>query len=439
MTLNGTLTDVAGLAVGHFTDSTAATGCTVILCGQEGATAGVDVRGSAPGTRETDLLAPVNLIERIHAVLLTGGSAFGLDACGGVMHWLEERHLGCEIGACRVPLVCAAVLFDLAVGRADVRPDARSGYAACEAASTAAVPRGSVGAGTGATVGKLMGMAYATKGGTGTASIRLGDGIVIGALAAVNAGGNIVDQGGRIVAGVRNPAGGFVDGTGWLAEHGVYRSARGDPSTASGGNTTLAVVATDADLTKVGITKVAQMAHDGLARVVDPVHTMHDGDTVFALATGKAGRAADVSVIGALAARAPGCRRSRRRALGHRAGRRAGGRGTGRRGRRQRGSARAGVDRFASCRANLGERQHYDERDVGHDDHCAGAAAEATAGIRQREGDQCKTEVPGRHGQGASAEQGRARNGHRQKQTGDDVQGVAVQSLDQGGRRPVAR
>ena len=220
MALNGTLTDVAGLEVGHFTDLEGATGCTVVLCGEDGAAAGVDVRGSAPGTRETDLLAPVNLIERIHAVVLTGGSAFGLDAAGGVMRWLEERRLGCAIGACRVPLVCAAVLFDLAIGRADVRPTAAAGYAACDAASAAAVPRGSVGAGTGATVGKLMGMEYATKGGVGSASVRLGSGVVVAALAAVNAGGNVVDTGGRIVAGVRDPAGGFVNGTAWLAEHG---------------------------------------------------------------------------------------------------------------------------------------------------------------------------------------------------------------------------
>jgi L-aminopeptidase/D-esterase-like protein len=321
MNLSGTLTDVAGLTVGHYTDAEAATGCTVVLCGEEGAVAGVDVRGAAPGTRETDLLSPVNLIERVHAVLLTGGSAFGLDAAGGVMSWLEERHLGCEIGACRVPLVCAAVLFDLAVGRADVRPDAAAGHAACEVASTAAVQRGSVGAGTGATVGKLQGMARATKGGLGSASTRLGDGVVVAALVALNAGGNILAPDGRIVAGVRDPSGGFVDGTAWLAENGLYERARrrgvprsgggtapGDDESPSelpavGGNTTLAVVATDAVLTKTGVTKVAQMAHDGLARAIDPVHTMYDGDTVFALATGEAGRIADVSVVGAVAAR----------------------------------------------------------------------------------------------------------------------------------------
>ncbi len=301
--MNGTLTDVAGLSVGHWTDADAATGCTVVLCGTEGAVAGVDVRGSAPGTRETDLLAPINLIERIHAVVLTGGSAFGLDAAGGVMRWLDERDLGCEIGACRVPLVCAAVLFDLALGSATVRPGAEAGYAACEAASAAPVPRGSVGAGTGASVGKLLGMARATKSGLGSASRRIAGGAVVAALVAVNAGGGVVDPAtGEIVAGVRDGEGGFVDGTAWLQEHGLSGDD-GAPRVQAGGNTTLAVVATDAVLTKAGATKVAQMAHDGLARAIDPVHTMYDGDTVFALATGTTGEAADVSVVGAVAAR----------------------------------------------------------------------------------------------------------------------------------------
>ena len=299
--MNGTLTDVAGLSVGHWTDAAAATGCTVVLCEGDGAVAGVDVRGSAPGTRETDLLAPVNLVERVHAVLLTGGSAFGLDAAGGVMRWLEQHELGCEIGACRVPIVSAAVLFDLAIGRGDVRPDAAAGEAACRAASRDAVPQGSVGAGTGATIGKVMGLERATKGGLGSASAVLGSGAVVGAVVAVNAGGNVTDPAdGRVVAGVRDPAGGFVDATGWLQRHDAdFLAAR----RRAAGNTTLAVVATDAVLTKVQAAKVAQMAHDGLARAVDPIHTMHDGDTVFALATGAAGRAADASVVGAVAAR----------------------------------------------------------------------------------------------------------------------------------------
>ncbi len=301
--MNGTLTDVAGLTVGHWSDEAAATGCTVVLCGAEGAVAGVDVRGSAPGTRETDLLAPINLIERIHAVLLAGGSAFGLDAASGVMRWLDERDIGCEVGPCRVPLVCAAVLFDLEVGSAVVRPGAPAGYAACEAASSAAVPRGSVGAGTGASVGKLLGMERATKCGLGSASVRLSGGAVVAALVAVNAGGGVVDAAtGEIVAGIRDVAGGFVDGTAWMQEHGMPRDG-GAPLARAGGNTTLAVVATDAVLSKAGATKVAQMAHDGLARSIDPVHTMFDGDTVFAIATGASGEAADVSVVGAVAAR----------------------------------------------------------------------------------------------------------------------------------------
>jgi L-aminopeptidase/D-esterase-like protein len=291
-----TLTAVTGLAVGHWTDLEAATGCTVVLCGQDGAVAGVDVRGSAPGTRETDLLAPLNLIDRVHAVLLTGGSAFGLDAAGGVMRWLEERQLGCDMGVCRVPLVSAAVLFDLGVGRADVRPGAAAGYAACEAASTAAVPRGSVGAGTGATVGKVLGPERATKGGVGSAAARLGGGAVVAALVAVNAGGDVIDPGsGDVVAGARGDDGRFVRAARLLHEHdGALR--------APGEHTTLAVVATDAVLTKVEATKMAQMAHDGLARAIDPVHTMYDGDTVFALATGSSGRTIDVSLAGTVAA-----------------------------------------------------------------------------------------------------------------------------------------
>ena len=298
--MNGTITDVAGLRVGHWTDTGAATGCTVVLCDGEGAVGGVDVRGSAPGTRETDLLAPVNLIERVHAVLLTGGSAFGLDAAGGVMQWLEQHGLGCEVGACKVPLVAAAVLFDLPVGRGDVRPDAAAGESACRAASAEAVPQGSVGAGTGATIGKLAGLDRATKGGLGSASTRLAGGVVVAALVAVNAGGNVVDPAdGHVVAGVRDHAGGFLDATAWLQHHDAMLPA-GRPAV---GNTTLAVVATDAVLTKTQATKVAQMGHDGLARAIDPIHTMYDGDTVFALATGAAGHPADASIVGAVGAR----------------------------------------------------------------------------------------------------------------------------------------
>ena len=293
--MNGTLTDVAGLAVGHWTDPEAATGCTVVLCDGDGAVAGVDVRGSAPGTRETDLLDPVNLVERAHAVVIAGGSAFGLDAAGGVTSWLESRGRGVVFGAVRVPIVCAAVLFDLSVGRADVRPDAAAGAAACNAASTAAVPQGSVGAGTGASVGKALGLACATKSGLGSASVRLGNGVVVAAMVAVNAFGDVVDPAsGAVLAGPRLQEGGFARTSELLLD--------AAPSVTPGSNTTLAVVATDAVLTKPGVTKVAQMAGDGLARTIDPVHTMFDGDTVFALASGAAAGPADVSVVGSAAA-----------------------------------------------------------------------------------------------------------------------------------------
>lgn len=297
---NDSLTAVDGIEVGHWTDTEAATGCTVVVC-REGAVAGVDVRGSAPGTRETDLLRPINLVQRAHAVLLTGGSAYGLDAASGVMRWLEEHSLGLDVGVAVVPIVPAAVLFDLAIGRPDVRPGPEAGYAACRAASRQPVAEGSIGAGTGATVGKLLGPFFATKSGLGTAARRIGGAnqITVAALVAVNAFGDVVDPAnGQIVAGCRNPQGpGFVSTVERL--HGDVRQ------TAFGlaGNTTIAVVATDAVLSKEGANKVAQMAHDGLAQAIRPVHTMFDGDTVFVLATGRQTEArADVSVIGTVAA-----------------------------------------------------------------------------------------------------------------------------------------
>jgi L-aminopeptidase/D-esterase-like protein len=293
----GSITDVRGLTVGHWTDLAAATGCTVVLCDGDGAVAGVDVRGSAPGTRETDLLDPVNAVQRVHAVVIGGGSAFGLDAACGVMRWLEAHDRGVQVGPLRVPVVPAAVLFDLPVGRPDVRPDAAAGEAACEAASREPVLQGSVGAGAGATVGKLMGLERATKSGLGSASLRLAGGVTVGALVAVNAAGDVVDPAsGAGVAGPRRDDGGFVRSSRWLREH--------EPRIGVGENTTLAVVATDAELTKPEAAKVAQMAHDGLARTIDPVHTMLDGDTVFALATGAAEVRADVTAVGAAAAAA---------------------------------------------------------------------------------------------------------------------------------------
>jgi len=290
------ITDVKGLQVGHWTDEGAATGCTVVLCGEEGAVAGVDVRGGAPGTRELALLAPTCLVQRVHAICLSGGSAFGLAAADGVMRYLEERSIGFETGVARVPIVPAAILFDLALGDPSVRPDAAAGYAACEAANSGPVPEGSVGAGTGATVGKLRGLAGAMKGGLGTASCRTAEGITVGALAVVNCFGDVVDPStGEIVAGARRADGkGFVDMEAALLE-------RLPPIQPPLANTTLGVVATDAALTKAQATKVAQMAHDGLARAIHPVHTPFDGDLVFALSLGE--REGDVGRVGAVAAR----------------------------------------------------------------------------------------------------------------------------------------
>lgn len=295
--MHNAITDVLGIEVGHYTDLSAVTGCTVVLC-REGAVAGVDVRGSAPGTRETDLLRPVNLIQQVHAVVLSGGSAYGLDVASGVMRWLEERRIGFSVGVGVVPIVPAAVLFDLTIGHADVRPNAEAGYAACQVAGGGPVTEGSIGAGTGATVGKLFGPGFAVKGGLGTAARQIANGVTVGALVAVNAFGDVVDPTtGTLVAGPRDPShGGMVS---------TLERMGGDLSQTMFGfalNTTLAVVATDAILTKEGANKIAQMAHDGLAQAIRPAHTMWDGDTVFALATGKSGVTGDVTVLGALAA-----------------------------------------------------------------------------------------------------------------------------------------
>lgn len=247
-----------------------------------GAVGGVDVRGSAPGTRETDLLDPVNTVDQVHAVLLSGGSAFGLDAASGVMRWLEERGHGFKVGPVTVPIVPAAVLFDLYHGDPRVRPDADGGYAACEAASAGHPQSGRIGAGAGAMVGKLAGISRAMPGGIGSASVRLGD-VVVGALIAVNAIGDVVDPAsGRIIAGART-----ADGTGMLGSTRAVLAGELSHRPAPGGATTIGVIATNATLTKAQACKLAQMAHDGLARCIDPVHTAHDGDTLFSLATGQ--------------------------------------------------------------------------------------------------------------------------------------------------------
>ncbi|MCB0093589.1 MAG: P1 family peptidase [Caldilineaceae bacterium] len=291
---HNSLTDIPGLQVGHWTNTEAATGCTVILC-PEGAVAGVDVRGGAPGTREIALLDPVCTVERVNAVLLTGGSAFGLAAADGVVRWLEEHGYGFDVGVAKVPIVPAAVLFDLATGNPNVRPDASAGYAACQAASAGTVAEGNVGAGTGATVGKMLGLDRASKGGLGTASRHIGQDLIVAALVAVNAIGSVIDPATqRIIAGARLDDGSFAHPRQMTENH--LRNANLTP----GANTTIAVVATNAALTKTEATKVAQMAHDGLARVINPIHTASDGDTIFALSLGN--QSAPASLIGAVAA-----------------------------------------------------------------------------------------------------------------------------------------
>jgi L-aminopeptidase/D-esterase len=286
MKRNNSITDVRGILVGHAQDEEALTGCTVILC-RKGAVAGVDVRGGAPGTRETDLLDPVNLVEKVHAVVLAGGSAFGLEAATGVVRFLEEQKIGLDTGAAKVPIVPAAILYDLEIGRADVRPDSAMGYRAARSASSSRPAEGNVGAGTGASVGKIRGMKYAMKSGLGTSSVEI-NGLIIGALVAVNAVGDVVDpQNGQVVAGLRS--GRTLD---------QMKKSRAPRAVKS--NTVIGVVTTNAKLTKAGATKVAQMAQDGLARAIHPAHTMFDGDTIFTLATGE--KEADISILGAFAA-----------------------------------------------------------------------------------------------------------------------------------------
>jgi L-aminopeptidase/D-esterase-like protein len=295
------ITDVPGIKVGHATDKEALTGCTVVLC-EDGAVGGVDQRGGAPGTRETDSMQPMHLVQKAHAVVLAGGSAFGLEAATGVMHYLEERGIGYDALVARVPIVPAAILFDLGVGDPSVRPDAAMGCAACQSADDGPVAEGNVGAGTGATVGKILGMGQAMKAGLGTASMDLGEGLVVGAIVAVNAFGDVMDpQTGRLMAGARAP-----DGQGFADTLAVMRNLVGKNLEFAGPkNTVIGVVATNARLNKEEANKVAQMAQDGLARTVRPAHTMFDGDTLFALAMGSnngPSMQADVNTVGAYAA-----------------------------------------------------------------------------------------------------------------------------------------
>jgi L-aminopeptidase/D-esterase-like protein len=299
------ITQVPGIRVGHFTLPGGLTGCTVVLADDDGAVGGVAQRGPAPGTRETDLLSPLNMVERVNAIVLSGGSAFGLDAAQGVMKYLEEKNVGFKTGAGVVPIVPAAVIFELPfIGASKTRPTADCGYKAAGAASAAAVQEGNVGAGAGATVGKLGAFFNAggnaavrpMKAGVGTASIVLPNGLIVGAIAVVNAVGDIIDpMNGQVVAGMRNADGTLADA------RKVLRS--GVPGTARPvENTTLGIVATNARLTKIQVSRIALMADDGLARAIYPVHTQGDGDTVFALATGSWNGTADVSNVGALAA-----------------------------------------------------------------------------------------------------------------------------------------
>lgn len=293
---SSSITDVKGIEVGHFTDARRPTGCTVIIA-REGAVGGVDVRGAAPGTRETDLLHPGNLVDRVHAVLLAGGSAWGLDAAGGVMQWLEQQGIGLDVKYGLVPIVPAAVLFDLPVGDARIRPDAQAGYAACEASSNAPPADGNVGAGAGALVGKLYGIARAMRGGVGSASITV-DGITVGALVVCNALGDVVDpDSGQVIAGARTE-----DGKALLNIRNAIIAGDPPQPLLAGTNTTIGVVATDAVLTKAQAHRLAQVSHDGLARAVNPVHTMSDGDTLFALGTGASGKVAGMMVLSTLAA-----------------------------------------------------------------------------------------------------------------------------------------
>ena len=305
MALHNAITDVPGIQVGHAHDIEAITGCTVVLCPQ-GAVGGVDQRGGAPGTRETDLLRPMHLVEKVHGVLLSGGSAFGLDAATGVVRYLEEQGVGFDARVAKVPIVPAAILFDLDIGRADIRPDAAMGFLACQNASTNSPEEGNFGAGMGATLGRILGSAGAMKSGIGTASHDLGGGAFVGAIIAVNPFGDVVDpKSGEILAGARPAKLGPMrfGGDGQFADTmEVMKGMAGKLvlKFASRGNTVIGVVATNAQLTKEEVNKVAQMAHDGIARAIRPAHTMLDGDTLFALSTG--GKSVDVNIVGAYAA-----------------------------------------------------------------------------------------------------------------------------------------
>jgi L-aminopeptidase/D-esterase-like protein len=302
VTMNKGLTDVAGLRVGHFTLAERPTGCTVVIVDGAGAVGGVSQRGAAPGTRETDLLDPLNLVDKVNAIVLAGGSAYGLDAATGVVRYLEEHGMGWNVGAAGVvPIVPAAILIDLGFGGdPKIRPTADCGYRASQAATADAVAEGNVGAGAGATLGKTAGRDRSMKGGLGSASITMPNGLVVAAIVAVNAIGDVIDPStAQVVAGVRTADGkALADARKLLRDGTLMRAARPQ----AGQNTTIAVVATNARLTKVEVSRVALMADDGLSRAIVPAHTIGDGDTVFSLATGRWEGQADASIVGALAA-----------------------------------------------------------------------------------------------------------------------------------------
>lgn len=292
------ITDIEGIKIGHAQDLDAATGCTVVI-GEAGVTAGVDVRGGAPGTRETDLMDPVNLVEQIHAVVMTGGSSFGLDAASGVMQYLEEKGVGFDAFVTRIPIVCGAVLFDLTIGDHKVRPDKEMGYQACLNANDMECAEGCVGAGTGATVGKILGMERCMKSGLGTYCLQTGD-LKTGAIVAVNCLGDVIDpKTGKTLAGVLDE-----NKKKFLNSEEIMIKEFAGRKIEFGGNTTIGVIVTNAKLTKSEANKVASMAHNGYGRTIRPAHTMFDGDTIFAVTTGKV--EADVSVVGLLAARIMG-------------------------------------------------------------------------------------------------------------------------------------
>ncbi|MCK5673921.1 MAG: P1 family peptidase [Spirochaetales bacterium] len=293
--MKNSITDVPGIKVGHAQNIEAGTGCTVIMCGEEGAVAGVDVRGGGPGTRDLDCLDPVNLVTKAHAVYLGGGSAYGLDGAAGVMQYLEEKNIGLDIGVGVVPIVPGAVLFDLLVGGYKIRPDKEMGYQACLNAVSANKAEGNVGAGTGAAVGRIKGPDFFMKGGIGTASRQVGD-LIVGAIVAVNCFGDVICPfTGRILAGTLDESKKSMVDT-----MSIISSSVDSIGNALSSNTTIGCIAVNADFSKVEATKVAMMAHDGFARAINPIHTMTDGDTTFCMATG--GVKAHVTAVGALAA-----------------------------------------------------------------------------------------------------------------------------------------